>query len=54
MLGYPEVTLILLSNGLDPKQKDSFGQVNYNVLVVELDIYCYADTSPFYMYNRRP
>jgi len=27
-LGNPESTLILLSNGLDPKQKDSFGQVS--------------------------
>lgn len=28
ILGNPETTLILLSNGLDPKQKDSFGQVS--------------------------
>ena len=40
------MTLILLSNGLDPKQKDSFGQVSYSVLVVELEILLVAMQTP--------
>ena len=26
-LGFPEIVFLLLNAGLDPKQKDSFGQV---------------------------
>ena len=49
ILGNPEITLMFLSIGLDPKQKDSFGQVSFKKLVVAFsifDVYLVAMQTP--------